>query len=114
VWQTSYPRGRNIYPCANSYAPVGHQIPTADEVTFAVGGVFVGGGIAPKVLPVLQDGSFLRGFTDEGRFTDLMKGIEVSVALNPAAALIGAVVLRAACVPPRAARGRRPGAPGPS
>ena len=56
----------------------------------AVGGVFVGGGIAPKVLPVLQDGSFLRGFTDKGRFTDLMKGIEVSVALNPAAALIGA------------------------
>ena len=56
----------------------------------AVGGVFVGGGIAPKVLPVLRDGSFLRGFTDKGRFTELMKGIEVSVALNPAAALIGA------------------------
>jgi glucokinase len=56
----------------------------------ATGGVFVGGGIAPKILPVLQDGSFLRGFTDKGRFTGLMKSIEVSVALNPAAALIGA------------------------
>jgi glucokinase len=52
--------------------------------------VFVGGGIAPKVLPVLQNGSFLRGFTDKGRFTEFMKGIEVSVALNPAAPLIGA------------------------
>ena len=56
----------------------------------ATGGVFVGGGIAPKILPALRDGSFLRGFTDKGRFTDLMKSIEVSVALNPAAALIGA------------------------
>jgi glucokinase len=56
----------------------------------ATGGVFVGGGIAPKILPVLQDGSFVRGFTDKGRFTGLMKSIEVSVALNPAASLIGA------------------------
>jgi glucokinase len=52
--------------------------------------VFVGGGIAPKVLPVLQGGSFMRGFTDKGRFSDFMKSIEVSVALNPAAPLIGA------------------------
>jgi glucokinase len=52
--------------------------------------VFVGGGIAPKVLPVLRGGSFMRGFTDKGRFTEYMRGIEVSVALNPAAPLIGA------------------------
>jgi glucokinase len=41
-------------------------------------------------LPILQSGSFLRGFTDKGRFSDLMKTMEVSVALNPAAPLIGA------------------------
>jgi hypothetical protein len=52
--------------------------------------VFVGGGIAPKILPILQNGSFLRGFTDKGRFAALMKTVEVSVALNPAAPLIGA------------------------
>ena len=52
--------------------------------------VFLGGGIAPKILPVLQNGSFLRGFTDKGRFAELMKSIEVSVALNPAAPLLGA------------------------
>jgi glucokinase len=52
--------------------------------------VFVGGGIAPKVLPVLRAGSFMRGFTDKGRFSEFMRGIEVSVALNPAAPLIGA------------------------
>ncbi len=52
--------------------------------------VFVGGGIAPKILPILQGGSFMRGFTDKGRFVGLMKSMEVGVALNPAAPLIGA------------------------
>jgi glucokinase len=52
--------------------------------------VFVGGGIAPKILPMLQGGSFLRGFMDKGRFAGLMKSLEVSVALNPAAPLLGA------------------------
>jgi glucokinase len=56
----------------------------------AVGGVFVGGGIAPKILPALQRGSFMRSFTDKGRFSDLLKNIEVSVALNPRAPLLGA------------------------
>jgi glucokinase len=56
----------------------------------AVGGVFVGGGIAPKMLPVLQNGSFMRGFTEKGRFSDLLKSIPVRVALNPRAPLIGA------------------------
>jgi glucokinase len=56
----------------------------------AVGGVFVGGGIAPKMLGALQKGNFLRGFTSKGRFSELMKNVEVSVALNPRAPLIGA------------------------
>jgi len=57
---------------------------------FAVGGVYVGGGIAPKILPRLQDGAFVRAFTDKGRFADLMRLIEVKVALNSRAPLIGA------------------------
>jgi glucokinase len=52
--------------------------------------VFIGRGIAPKILPVLQVGSFMRGFTDKGRLSEVMKGIEVSVALNRPAPLIGA------------------------
>jgi glucokinase len=39
---------------------------------------------------MLLGGSFMRGFTDKGRFSEFMKGIEVSVALNPGAPLIGA------------------------
>ncbi len=56
----------------------------------AVGGVYVGGGIAPKILQKLQDGTFLRAFTEKGRFSELMRSIEVNVALNPRAPLIGA------------------------
>jgi glucokinase len=55
-----------------------------------VGGVFVAGGIGPKILPVLRNGSFLHGFTNKGRFTPLMESMPVSVALNPRTPLIGA------------------------
>lgn len=57
---------------------------------FAVGGVYVGGGIAPKILPKLQDGTFLHAFCDKGRFAELMQTIEITVSLNPRAPLIGA------------------------
>lgn len=56
----------------------------------ALGGVFVGGGIAPKVLPLLQrDDVFMRSFTDKGRFHSLMQTIPVHVVVNPTAALLG-------------------------
>jgi glucokinase len=57
---------------------------------FAIGGVYLGGGIAPKSLTALVKGSFLRGFNEKGRFDEFMKEIEVSVALNPHTPLIGA------------------------
>jgi glucokinase len=56
----------------------------------AVGGVYVAGGIAPKILRRLQDGAFIHTFTDKGRLSDLMRSIEVKVAMNPRAPLIGA------------------------
>jgi glucokinase len=57
----------------------------------AVGGVFIGGGIAPKLgAAVLKKGRFIESFTGKGRFSALMKGLEVNVALNPRAPLIGA------------------------
>ena len=56
----------------------------------AVGGVYIAGGIGPKILPVLQNGSFLRGFTDKGRFRGLMESLRVSVAVNPRTPLLGA------------------------
>ncbi len=57
----------------------------------AVGGVFVAGGIAPKILPALtRNDAFLKGFFAKGRFANLMKNLHVSIALNPRAPLIGA------------------------
>lgn len=56
----------------------------------AFGGVYIGGGIAPKILPKLKDGAFIEAFTAKGRYTELLKGLRVCVALNPRAPLIGA------------------------
>ncbi len=56
----------------------------------AVGGVYVGGGIAPKMLSALQKGSFLRSFVDKGRFNSLLRKLPVSIATNPHAPLLGA------------------------
>jgi glucokinase len=57
----------------------------------AVGGVFVAGGIAPKILPALtKNDAFLKAFFAKGRFSDLMHKLHVSIALNPRAPLIGA------------------------
>jgi glucokinase len=56
----------------------------------ATGGVFVGGGIAPKILPRIQEGEFLPSFHHKGRYRSLMKQIPVEVVLNDRTALIGA------------------------
>ena len=56
----------------------------------AVGGVFVGGGIAPKVRAKLADGTFATAFGDKGRLAGLMASIPVSLVLEPRAALLGA------------------------
>jgi len=54
------------------------------------GGVYLGGGICPKILPALKQEGFLNAFTSKGRFSDLMREIPVRVILNDKAALLGA------------------------
>jgi glucokinase len=56
----------------------------------ATGGLYLGGGIAPKLLPRLLDGHFLRAFFDKGRFRDFLEAVPVRVILNDRAALLGA------------------------
>jgi len=56
----------------------------------AFGGVFLAGGIAPKILPILTQGGFVKAFLSKGRLNEILRRMEVRVALNPAAALIGA------------------------
>ena len=56
----------------------------------AVGGVYLGGGIAPKIRQKMLDGTFLSAFRDKGRFAALMQSIPVYLALNAEAPLLGA------------------------
>ena len=56
----------------------------------ATGGLFVGGGIAPQILPKLRSGDFISAFRDKGRLSPLLEQIPVRVILEPRTALIGA------------------------
>ena len=58
----------------------------------ATAGVYVGGGIAPKILPALESGLFMDAFRDKDPMTDLLRTLPVTVILNPAAGLLGAAV----------------------
>jgi len=58
----------------------------------AYGGLYVAGGIAPKILPLLQAGHFMSAFLDKGRMSAQMKKIPVHVVVNPRVGLIGAAI----------------------
>lgn len=62
----------------------------------ATGGVWVGGGIAPKILPVLERGAFLEGFLAKGRMRSLLESMPVHVILDDRTALLGAARCAAA------------------
>jgi glucokinase len=54
------------------------------------GGIYLGGGISPRILPNLEEDIFMKAFTDKGRFKELLKQIPVQVITNDKAALLGA------------------------
>ena len=56
----------------------------------ALGGLYIGGGIAPKIRTKLRDGSFMRGFADKGRYKDFLAAVPVHVILNEQTPLRGA------------------------
>jgi glucokinase len=56
----------------------------------ATGGVYLGGGIPPKILPAIKEGLFMKAFTDKGRYKGLLEKVPVRVILNDKAALLGA------------------------
>ncbi len=56
----------------------------------ALGGVYVAGGIAVKILPKITDGTFFNAFKDKWHFTEVLANVPVSVVLNESAPLIGA------------------------
>jgi glucokinase len=67
--------------------------------TMATGGVYIAGGIAPRIVEHLRDGGFMRAFLAKGRMRPLLEAMPVRVVLNDRAALLGAArcaALRAA------------------
>lgn len=58
--------------------------------TLATGGLYIGGGIAPKILPAFLNGAFMSAFLNKGRFSTWMAEIQVKVILEPKTALLGA------------------------
>ena len=65
----------------------------------AFGGLYIGGGIAPRILPLLQRGGFMRSFLNKGRLNAVLERIAVRISLNQNAALLGAAHLAASIVP---------------
>jgi glucokinase len=69
----------------------------------ATGGVFISGGIAPKILPKLKDGKFEQAFLDKGRMRPLLEATPVRVIVNENTGLLGA----ARCAVVKSARSTR-------
>lgn len=68
-------------------AAAGNLVLTA----MALGGLYVGGGIAPRILPLLErDSAFARAFRDKGRLEEILAEVPVRVILEPRTALLGA------------------------
>ena len=56
----------------------------------SVGGLYIGGGIAPRIVEKLKDGTFMKAFTDKGRLSQLLINMPVRIILEPRAAQLGA------------------------
>ena len=70
--------------------------------TMATGGIFLGGGISPKILPKLTGPLFMEAFLEKGRLRSLLESIPVQVITNDKAGLLGA----ARCAAAQSSNGR--------
>jgi len=62
------------------------------------GGLYIAGGIAPKILPLLQDGTFLQILKNKGRVSPVLEDIPIYIVLNPEVGLIGAMLYAASFI----------------
>jgi glucokinase len=82
-------------PCADSALDLfvslyGAAAGNLGLVAVATGGLFIGGGIAPKILERLKAGAFMKALTDKGRLSPLLANVPVKVILDSEAGLMGA------------------------
>ncbi len=59
--------------------------------SLAIGGIYIGGGIAPKILPAIKSGGFLQAFSEKGRYLPLLNNVSIKLSLNERTPLIGAI-----------------------
>lgn len=69
---------------------LGAQAGNMALTVLATGGVYLGGGIPPRIVSTLAGGRFMEAFLRKGRFGDLLRNVPVHVILNPGVALMGA------------------------
>jgi glucokinase len=72
---------------------LGAQAGNLGLTVVATGGVYLGGGIAPRIVERLKTGPFLKAFRDKGRLSELLARIPVHVNMNPNVALLGAAAV---------------------
>lgn len=89
--------GRECYICRRTLeifsSTLGVRAGNLALTVFATGGVYLGGGIPPRILPALQSGSFMEAFNRKGRMSEVMGKIPVHVIVNPKTALTGAAAI---------------------
>lgn len=76
----------------NAYGSFAGNIALA---TLARGGIYIGGGIAPRIVSRMKEGGFMRAFAGKGTFTPLLSGVPVKVVLDPQVGLRGALRIAA-------------------
>ncbi|MBI5751777.1 MAG: glucokinase [Hydrogenophilales bacterium] len=70
----------------------GQQAGNLALTTLAEGGVYIAGGIAPKLIQLLKAGGFMQAFRAKGRYREWLSGLQVAVVMNPKAGLLGAAL----------------------
>jgi glucokinase len=66
---------------------------------FSMGGMYIGGGIAPKILEKMKNRLFMEAFLDKGRMRSVLEAMPVRVIINPNTALLGAARCAALILP---------------
>ena len=79
------------YGTLNTFLGIlGSEVGNMALKVLSTGGVYLGGGIPPRILPALEQPVFMNAFLNKGRFSAVLKDMPVRVILNPKAALFGA------------------------
>ncbi len=71
----------------------GSQAGNVALMTLSTGGVYLAGGIARRIVPLLRSGDFLRSFAAKGRMSPLLSSVPVRVIMNDFVGLLGAAVV---------------------